>query len=330
MKFGAYRAEHHGGDARVSASTGPQSGQTGSLWPTARQRDHSGLPLDWPNRALSALRYAGGIEWHVQSGGAGPRVLLLHGTGAATHTWRNLLPNLTRNFEVLAPDLPGHGFTASASASQLSLPGMARALRALLDETGFAPDIIAGHSAGAAVGAQMIFDGLACVRSLVSLNGALLPLRGTAGAFFTPAARLLAATPAPRLIARAASVPGFVEQLVRSTGSRLDDRGVGLYKRLVSQPEHIAGALGMMARWDLEPLCRQLPGLRTDLVLVVGTRDTTVPPSDADRISQLVGAASIEKLAGLGHLAHEERPDLISELMHRVRWKWEEDAHDAG
>ncbi len=72
------------------------------------------------------------IRWHVQRMGEGPPLLLIHGTGAATHSWRGLMPMLARHFTVIAPDLPGHGFTQSPPAHRLSLPGMASDLSQLL------------------------------------------------------------------------------------------------------------------------------------------------------------------------------------------------------
>ncbi|MFN5717015.1 MAG: alpha/beta fold hydrolase, partial [Bradyrhizobium sp.] len=66
---------------------------------------------DWPNRNASVFVEAAGIRWHVQRMGEGPSLLLIHGTGAATHSWRDMLPLLARHFSVVAPDLPGHGFT---------------------------------------------------------------------------------------------------------------------------------------------------------------------------------------------------------------------------
>ena len=88
---------------------------------------------DWPNREASRFVQAGGLRWHVQVIGAGPPLLLVHGTGAATHSWRGLVPLLAPYFTVIAPDLPGHGFTGRPAARGLSLPGMAAGLAALLD-----------------------------------------------------------------------------------------------------------------------------------------------------------------------------------------------------
>jgi magnesium chelatase accessory protein len=272
---------------------------------------------DWPNRAASAFVQAGGLRWHVQRAGHGPALLLLHGTGASTHSWRALLPRLAQRFDVVAPDLPGHGFTATPGGDGLSLPGMARAVAALLDTLGVAPRVAVGHSAGAAVMARLALDRRMNANPLVSLNGALLPLHGLAGAVFSPAAKLLASTEVfPRLFAwRAALDSRMVEQLVRDTGSQLDARGIELYRRLVCCSGHVAGTLGMMARWDLQPLARELPALGSRLVVVSATGDRTVPPALGDRVVARVPGARRHLLPGLGHLAHEEDPAGVAALI---------------
>lgn len=274
---------------------------------------------DWPNRAHSRFVVAGGLRWHVQVAGQGPVLLLAHGTGAATHSWRGLLPLLARDFTVVAPDLPGHGFTERPRAEGLSLPGMARGLGQLLRTLGLSPALAAGHSAGAAVIARMTLDGAIAPRALIGLNAALLPFEGIAGQIFSPIARMLAGVPAvPWFFAWRAGDRGLVERLLHDTGSKLDPQGVELYGRLVRRPGHVAAALGMMANWELRPLLRDLRGLRVPLVLVVGGHDRTVPPSDARRLKQLVPGVRILDLPALGHLAHEERPAEVAGLIRRV------------
>jgi magnesium chelatase accessory protein len=271
---------------------------------------------DWPNRAASRFVRAAGFTWHVQVAGDGPAVLLAHGTGAATHSWRDLLPLLAGRFTVIAPDLPGHGFTELPPSHRLTLPGMAWGLRELLRALGAAPVLAVGHSAGAAVLTRMSLDGHLPARAIVSLNGALLPLGGMPGPIFSPLARMAVLLPGvPSLLSWQASDPAVVERLLDGTGSKLDARGVALYARLLRRPGHIAAALGMMANWDLEPLAKEMPRLATPLVLVVGTADRTIPPSHAERVRALLPAARIIALTGLGHLAHEERPDEVAQLI---------------
>ncbi len=285
---------------------------------------------DWPHRAHSAFIDCDGLRWHVQRfaytgapSPAAPRCLLIHGTGSSTHSWSDVAPLLQPHFEVLAVDLPGHAYTSlpldGIGSPQLSLPGMARTLARLLSALDFAPQLVVGHSAGAAIGARMAIEGAIAPRLLVSLNGALLSLGGLAGRIFSPAARLMAALPGvPRLFAWSASDSSVLQKLLDSTGSTLDARGRALYARLAANPGHAEGALGMMAGWDLPAFERELPRLRAPLLLVVGGLDATVPPGDADRvIARLVPGARVEKrvLEGLGHLAHEEQPAQVVSLL---------------
>jgi magnesium chelatase accessory protein len=274
---------------------------------------------DWPNREHSRFLRAGGLDWHVQVAGQGPAVLLLHGTAAATHSWRDILPVLAREASVIAPDLPGHGFTAMPRDGGLTLPGMARLLGALLDALEARPVLVVGHSAGAAVAIRMALDGLLAPRGIVSLNGALTPLGEEHAAFFTRAARLLVGLPfVPRLFAWRAADRAVAERLLLDTGSRIDARGVDLYARLFRRAGHLAGALRMMADWDLRPLLHDLPRLVPDLVLAAGEGDRTIAPAKARRVARMLPHARVEMVPCLGHLMHEERPDLVLDMLRRA------------
>jgi magnesium chelatase accessory protein len=263
---------------------------------------------DWPLRSWSRWVTAGGLRWHVQvSPTDGPVALLVHGTGASTHSWRSLAPLLARRYRVVAMDLPGHGFTQGLPAGAVSLPGIARVLGEVLRELQLEPQLAVGHSAGAAILARMQLDGTLGATSLVSINGALLPLPGWSGAVFPPVARLLATNSlAARIFAWGATDPAAVRRLVASTGSVLDRAGLDLYARLIRNPAHVAGTLQMMAGWDLEPLQRELARLAVPLLLLVGMQDGTVAPTEAERVQRILPGARLVRLPGLGHLAHEE------------------------
>jgi len=279
---------------------------------------------EWPHRSRSRFVSCAGQRWHVQQWPAprpgAPELLLLHGTGASTHSWRVLAPLLARHAGVLALDLPGHGFSAAAQLDGATLPGMARDVAVLLRQLGLQPALIVGHSAGAAIAVQMALDaaaaGAAVPSAIVSLNGALLPLHGPAWLLFSPLAKLLAAYRlVPQVFAWSAADQTRVRRLVASTGSTLDDEGVALYGRLVRDPAHVAGALTMMAHWDLQALAARLPQLQTPLWLVIGERDRTLPPSHARRVAARLPQARLHSLPGLGHLAHEEDPQAVLQLL---------------
>jgi magnesium chelatase accessory protein len=227
-----------------------------------------------------------------------------------------LLPLLAQHFSVVAPDLPGHGFTQSPPPHRLSLPGMAADIGALLRRLDVKPEIVVGHSAGAAIAARMCLDGRIAPRLLVGLNGAFMPFGGVANHLFSPLAKLLVLNPlVPRMFAWQASNPGAVERLIANTGSKIDPVGAALYRKLVRNPAHVTAALRMMANWKLEPLLHDLPRLAPTLVLVTAANDRSISPEAAQQVREIVPTAIVERLPGLGHLAHEEHPQLIARLV---------------
>ncbi len=271
---------------------------------------------DWPNREASRFVEAAGFRWHVQQIGQGPQLLLLHGTGAATHSWRELAPILAQHFKVIAPDLPGHGFTQAPPPHRLSLPGMAADISQLLHVLGARPEVAVGHSAGAAILARICLDGKLTPRLLVSLNGAFMPFGGVAHHLLSPLTKLFAVNPlTPRMFAWQAAKAGTVERLLENTGSTIDPQGIALYRKLVCNPSHVAAALRMMANWRLEPLLHDLPRLATSLVLVSAANDRSISPVVAQQVREILPQAVIERLPGLGHLAHEEQPRRIAQLI---------------
>ncbi len=283
---------------------------------------------DWPNRAASRFIEAGGLRWHYQQfepqDSAAPLALLLHGTGSSTHSSRDVAPALGRRWRVIAPDLPGHAFTTMPSSSSAqSLPGMARNVGAFVKALGVAPTIIVGHSAGAAVAARMVLDGLATPSALVSLNGAFVGFGGLAGAIFSPLAKLLAAgSLTARFFASQARDPAVVQKLLRGTGSVLDATGTRLYARLIQSPGHVQAALAMMAHWDLDALDRELPRLSLPVWLVAAENDLTVPAAQTVHVASRLRDARRVLWPVLGHLAHEESPAqcvaLLDEVLKRV------------
>lgn len=269
---------------------------------------------DWPNREFSRFVSAGSMSWHLQEMGDGPKLLLLHGTGAATHSFRELAPNLGQHFHLLAPDLPGHGFTDMPPGSGLSLTGMARLVGSLLVNTGFEPEVAVGHSAGAAILVEMALAGAIRPKVIIAINGALLPIRGAS--LFSPLAKLLFLNPlAPKVFAWRALSHDATRRLLEGTGSAIDARGIELYQRLFRKSGHVAGTLGMMANWDLEGLQRRIAGLSVPLVLVSAANDKAVSPRDAATIEARVPVAQAMPLGDGGHLVHEEQPARLAELV---------------
>ncbi len=274
---------------------------------------------DWPNREASRFARVGATAWHYQRMGprigGGPVALLLHGAGASTHSWRDLMPELAGALDVVAPDLPGHGFTRAPGAH--SLPAMAARLAELVRALEIRPALVVAHSAGAAIGLRMALDGVIAPAAIVGINAALKPFGGLAGAIFPPLAKVLALNPLTPWAFAHLSRWGDTRRLIESTGSRIDARGIELYARLLARPDHVAGALSMMASWDLPPLLADLPRLTVPLHLVVSPDDGSVSPAEARQLAARYGFIRLHEMAG-GHIVHEARPAEVAGLILRI------------
>ena len=275
----------------------------------------------WPHAAHSQFVSTPGLRWHVQVMGQGPVMLLLHGTGASTHTWRRMLPVLAQHFTVVCPDLPGHAFTTSHQSLSLSLPNMSGFLDQLLHALHLKPSVVVGHSAGAALGAHWVLQHSRAVAhtALVALNPAWLALPGLAYWLFPPAAKLMALNPASGFLAsKFWGTPEKVERLIASTGSRLSAQDLSYYASLLASSTHINGVLSMMSSWNVQTLEGRLQKLKGPVLMCIGSNDQTVSPTQAHQTALLLPHARTHFFEDLGHLAHEEDPQQTCEVM--LQW----------
>ena len=294
------------------------------------------VPADWPNRALGRQVRAGGYAWHVQVSPPprpdAPVLLLLHGSGASAHSWAGLLPVLALQAGVVAPDLPGHGFTRGGEGEKLSLVHVAQALQVLLDELQVRPALVAGHSAGAALALRWALlqepaagaaaaasngtTGQAPSPSIVGFAPSLVPpaavYTNLLGPLLTP---LLTAGPVAWLTAAWSGPLGLVDRLLDSTGSTLGPVGRARYATLFRDPAHVQGVLSFMAAADLPGLLAEAGPLAPRCRFVLGERDAWVPRAALTEVldRHLPGAERL--LWPEGHLMHEERPEDAAELM---------------
>lgn len=264
---------------------------------------------DWPNREHSRFHALGKLRWHLQEAGdtAQPTILLLHGTGAATHTWRHIFKPLAEIQHVLALDLPGQGFTFTSDTDQCGLKEMSKDIAALLANLACDPAIIIGHSAGAAIAYQLALDLPQTPRRVVSINGAMEPFSGLAGAVLPFSAKLMTVGAiGANLVALTMSSESAVRRLIEATGSEIDAAGIAYYRRLVADTGHVNATIEMMARWNLDTLLTRAAEIRAESLLIVGGRDRAVAQQTSTRWAKRLAQVETISLPTCGHLPHEE------------------------
>lgn len=254
-------------------------------------------------------------RWHIQEDGTGETLILIHGAGGATQSFRDLFPILTKTHHVVTFDLPGQGFTQLGAQQRCGLDHMAEDILSLIRLEGWKPTQLIGHSAGAAIALRLWELGLRPVKGIVGINAALGNFKGVAGWLFPMMAKALAVTPFSATMFAATTTRHSVRNLIRGTGSKLDEAGLELYYRLATDQGHVDATLSMMAQWSLDGLLARLPEIDTPVHLITGQRDMAVPPTVSEGAAAKLPRGRFSSLPDLGHLAHEEDAAAIAAIM---------------
>jgi pimeloyl-ACP methyl ester carboxylesterase len=108
-------------------------------------------PFDQVRREIPQSQFVrvGGQLVHVEQAGAGEPVVLLHGFGASTYSWRKVMPALARGHRVVAIDLNGFGYTERPrGAAAYTREGQVDMVLGVLDALGIGRAHLVGHSYG--------------------------------------------------------------------------------------------------------------------------------------------------------------------------------------
>src|SRR5690349_19582326 len=108
-----------------------------------------------------------GLRIRYLAGGTGAPLLLVHGIAGFSFSWRKNFGDLITHFRVLAPDLPGVGYSERSDKVDASIPGMARMLFRFLDAVQINSAHIVGSSHGGAVVMEMAAEQPQRLRSMV-------------------------------------------------------------------------------------------------------------------------------------------------------------------
>ncbi|HUN23916.1 MAG TPA: alpha/beta fold hydrolase [Anaerolineales bacterium] len=257
------------------------------------------------------------ITLHYLKKGTGAQTLvLLHGFGASTFSWRPVLDTLAQDFTVIAYDRPAFGLTERpttwekadwADGSPYSLASQVILLQGLLDALGVEQAILVGHSAGASVAVAFALAQPQRVQALVLEAPAIIG--GGAPSFV----KALTALPQLRrlgpLLVRniAISGPDTIRQAWHDP-SKISAETLAGYQ-LPLQAEHWDTAL-----WEFT-LARQASGLESQLAnvthptwVIAGDDDRIVPTENSRLVSEKIPTAEWVLVPACGHLPHEEKP----------------------
>ena len=246
--------------------------------------------------------------------GSGPALLLIHGIGDSSDTWRELIPLLARDHTVIAPDLLGHGRSDKPRADY-SVAAYANAMRDLLSLLGIARVTVVGHSLGGGVAMQFAYQyPERCERLVLVSSGGVTrevhPMLRLASLPTADVALPLLALPATRIAVRA--VFGLLESLATDLGRDAEDL-LRVFEALPDAPARIAFLRTLRAVVDrrgqvitMLDRCYLTRGMPT--LLVWGMRDAVIPYHHARLAHAAMPGSRLETFDQAGHFPHHSDP----------------------
>lgn len=118
---------------------------------------------------------ADGVEIFYRSAGSpsAPVILLLHGFPSSSHMFRNLIPLLSTKYHVIAPDLPGYGFTVVPAERkyQFSFASLTRTVEAFVDALKISKFAVYIFDYGSPTALRLALDRPQAITAIITQNG---------------------------------------------------------------------------------------------------------------------------------------------------------------
>lgn len=271
---------------------------------------------------MSELNY---LELHgdrvaYRDAGRGHALLLIHGMAGSSATWREIIPQLSEKYRVIAPDLLGHGMSAKPRGDY-SLGAFAVFLRDLLDELGVDRATVIGQSLGGGIAMQFTHQHRDYCERLALIGS------GGLGPDLSPLLRILSA-PGAELV-----LPIVAPQPVLNLGNKLGSwlTSAGIHAPRAGEMWHSYSSLSdARTRQAFLRTLRSVVDYRGQAVsalnklhvaaglpslLIWGDSDRIIPVAHAYAAHDALEGSRLEVLEGIGHYPHVEAPLTVAEIL---------------
>ncbi len=249
-----------------------------------------------------------------------PLIVLLHGFGASTYTWREVQEPLSVFGDVVSYDRPGFGLTERPEAGSVlyTAAGQHRILEAILDYYGREQAILVGSSAGGTVALNFALEYPSRVLALVLVSPAVYTGGGAPGLLQRllrlPQLRRIG----PLLVRRIAGDAG--DEFLRRSWYDPDLVSAEVFDEY-RRPTRVQGweqglwNFATASGGDQTPLSDRVQSLEVPALVITGDTDRIVPTEDSIRLAAELPAATLVVVPHSGHLAHEETPDAFMQAI---------------
>jgi pimeloyl-ACP methyl ester carboxylesterase len=256
-----------------------------------------------------------------RTAGSGPVLLLLHGIANSSQTWEPVAPALSDHFTLIAPDLLGHGESATPRGDY-SLGAHASGVRDLLTALGHERATVVGHSLGGGIAMQFAYQfPERCERLVLVSSGGLgrevhLLLRAAA---LPGADYVLPLLTSPQLLGAGRRLGGLLQRVRLAPDGDLEvlARGFASLDNTGSRQAFLHTVRAVIepsgqrvSAHDRLALAALIPTL-----IVWGERDSIIPVTHGTAAHEAMPGSRLEVFPGAGHMPHDADPDRFAAIL---------------
>jgi pimeloyl-ACP methyl ester carboxylesterase len=256
---------------------------------------------------------SGSSQLDHHRGGSGEPLVLIHGVGHTWRGWKPMLPELERRFDVLAVDLPGHGYSEPLPPGTESTPeALADAVEREMLGAGFDTAHIAGNSLGGWIALELARRGRARTVTAISPAGLQHAREKEWGVGILRAMRWLAENlQTPEAAYRNPVTRSLLAGPATARSWRCDP------DLLIEATELYAGCPGLPATlphtFHAQP--RGLTTLDVPVLILWGSLDVILLPRQGRRFERLIPGAELRYVRGAGHTPMTDVPELLTDAI---------------
>ncbi|MGQ9687550.1 MAG: alpha/beta fold hydrolase [Desulfobaccales bacterium] len=253
-------------------------------------------------------------DWYVAEAGQGFPLVLLHGLGASSFSWRENIGPLSWRHRLLAPDLPGHGRTPAAAVPDFRLETLSGEIVRLLNRRGVDRAALVGNSLGGSLALLLARDHSERFPILVLLAPAVC-LKRPPTLFYPLRLPLLG------LLAAALLGPWIVPVALRQAYHRRDlitpevVAGYDLTFRSLANRLAIRRLVCQIDAWPPSRVEGLVSQVTQPLCVIWGQQDRVLPPDQAEWLTHRLPQAEVHLLPEVGHAPQEEAPVLVNGII---------------
>ena len=249
-----------------------------------------------------------GTRIYYETEGTGDPMVLIHGAGQDTLSWRFAIPYLSEQYKTIAIDLPGHGKSVIAPQGPITcIEDYARYLNAFVDEMRLAPATLVGHSMSGNNVLQASLNRPDQINAAVPLDGAGMTLKA-AVSYSDEILELVTINTVDywETNFQALCSPQTNEECKKLIAAET--------KRVPA--EVILGDLQAYTSFDIRD---KVERINVPVVLITGEDDWSCIPENVRNTEKMLTCPKVlEVLPGVGHFPHMEAPQLFSETLLRL------------